>query len=128
MKTKTLFFRDEGFHLLGMIEIGVMKVKLGCMRLPEKDDRSIREISGCTSCGYCYPCPTGVNIPKCLSLYDQGIMFDNRIRYKNEYETMEKFERAHNCMACGRCEKRCPQKIEIIKMLRQVDQYFKDQS
>jgi len=82
--------------------------------------------SGCTNCGYCSPCPTGVNIPKCFSLYDQGVMFDNRNRYKNQYEVMEKFKRAHNCMACGRCEKRCPQKIEIIKMLKQVDQYFKD--
>ncbi|MBI9012840.1 MAG: aldo/keto reductase [Clostridiales bacterium] len=85
-----------------------------------------RVVSGCTGCGYCYPCPTGINIPKCLRLYDQGTMFDNRIKYKNEYEMMEKFKRAHNCMACGRCEKRCPQKIEIIEMLKQVNQYFKD--
>lgn len=104
-------------------------------KMTEKDKETIlkvrtayqsRVVSGCTGCGYCYPCPTGVNIPKCLSLYDQGAMFDNRIRYKRDYEMMEKFKRAHNCMACGRCEKRCPQKIDVIKMLKQVDQYFKD--
>ena len=32
----------------------------------------------CTSCGYCMPCPVGVDIPECFSIYNYKYMFQKR--------------------------------------------------
>lgn len=73
----------------------------------------------CTSCEYCMPCPKGVNIPQVFQKYNDGTMFHNFDQSKRSYlfQTKNKQD-ASLCAACGTCEKKCPQSIEIIKQLK----------
>jgi predicted aldo/keto reductase-like oxidoreductase len=76
----------------------------------------------CTRCRYCMPCPKGVDIPAAFSLYNgihafggnQGLL--NRIIYHN----LPDADKADNCVACGACEKKCPQHIAISEWLPKV--------
>jgi predicted aldo/keto reductase-like oxidoreductase len=73
----------------------------------------------CTGCEYCMPCPKGVNISRIFSSYNDGIMFTNFAPAKRGYMfiTAQKGDATH-CVACGACEKKCPQRIGIIEQLK----------
>jgi predicted aldo/keto reductase-like oxidoreductase len=76
----------------------------------------------CTSCAYCMPCLSGVNIPMNFSLYNDMSMFkDPEINIMLYNYMLPPEQRASNCIECGRCEELCPQKIKIIEDLKNVD-------
>ncbi|MGD9569179.1 MAG: aldo/keto reductase [Sedimentibacter sp.] len=78
----------------------------------------------CTACGYCMPCPHGVDIPGCFSNYNDKYLLNDKM-YKWKYiQTLGGFSAkpafASQCKECGKCEIHCPQKIEIRKQLKTV--------
>jgi predicted aldo/keto reductase-like oxidoreductase len=75
----------------------------------------------CTSCNYCMPCPSGVNIPQNLSLYNTAVMFNQFERQRSEYRNMKAEERASACTQCLQCEEKCPQKIKISEWMSCID-------
>src|SRR5665647_1135343 len=78
----------------------------------------------CTGCGYCMPCPYGVDIPACFSYYnDKYLMEDKSVRFKylqNMGALAIKPSNASQCKSCGICEIHCPQKIAIRDRLKVV--------
>jgi predicted aldo/keto reductase-like oxidoreductase len=75
----------------------------------------------CTKCGYCMPCSNGVNIPRNFELYNQATIYGNESLAKSLYSWhMPEEERAGACMACGECEAKCPQQIEISDWMGRV--------
>jgi predicted aldo/keto reductase-like oxidoreductase len=81
---------------------------------------------GCTGCGYCMPCPAGVDISGCFALYNARYLFPHDRSAKFQY-----FGRhggllaggvsyAGLCRSCGKCEKACPQHLLIRDRLRDV--------
>ena len=74
----------------------------------------------CTDCRYCKDCPSGVNIPLVLTMYNHQHVNKIKINFINQYRTMKKSEQAHNCTNCGQCVKLCPQGIDIPKYLKEV--------
>jgi predicted aldo/keto reductase-like oxidoreductase len=78
----------------------------------------------CTACGYCMPCPVGVNIPGCFACYnDKYLMNDKsaRFRYIQTMGAMSvKPSNASQCKECGKCESHCPQNIAIREQLKVV--------
>ena len=32
----------------------------------------------CSTCGYCMPCPQGVNIPECMKIYNEKFLFNHK--------------------------------------------------
>ncbi|MCT4620762.1 MAG: aldo/keto reductase [Marinisporobacter sp.] len=84
----------------------------------------------CTACAYCMPCPAGVNIPECFEKYNDKYMFGTmnaRLMYEVQIGgIMGKAHRASQCIGCGKCEKHCPQHIEIRKELKKVSKEFDD--
>jgi hypothetical protein len=84
---------------------------------------------GCTDCGYCQPCPEGVEIPKILSLINeyykmQGNQEAQQKIVKQYHETVPTEKRVKNCAVCGECEEKCPQQIPIPKLLEEVNFIF----
>jgi predicted aldo/keto reductase-like oxidoreductase len=80
---------------------------------------------GCTGCRYCLPCPAGVDIPGCFSLYNARFLFPHDNSAKFQYfgrhgGLMGGVSYAGLCRACGRCEKACPQHLRIRDLLRDV--------
>lgn len=80
----------------------------------------------CTACAYCMPCPAGVNIPGCFSVYNEHSVFGGtRERYNFLYNfRIGANAKASRCVECGKCETHCPQGIEIRKNLKQVKELF----
>lgn len=78
----------------------------------------------CTSCNYCMPCPHHVNIPACFSAYNTSFTMGKKAGMKNYLMSAGGMSRQKNfaslCKKCGKCELRCPQRIEIIKSLELV--------
>ncbi len=78
----------------------------------------------CTACGYCMPCPFGVDIPGCFSCYnDKYLMNDKsaRFRYMQNMGVMSvRPANASQCTQCGACESHCPQRIAIRAELKNV--------
>ena len=75
----------------------------------------------CTKCGYCMPCPHGLDIPGNFELYNDGYIHDDmRTSQKTYKRFMSKEQRASGCRRCGKCEKKCPQKLPIMALMPQV--------
>ena len=75
----------------------------------------------CTGCGYCMPCPNGVNIPMIFSAYNDSYMFnDDEIATMIYNGFIGEAQNAVNCAECGECEEKCPQQIEIIENLKEA--------
>ena len=81
---------------------------------------------GCTSCGYCMPCPVGINIPGNFKDLNSYHMFRKpsakffHIIFNAIMTRDGKPHLAASCIECGECEKKCPQDIEIRKELKRV--------
>ncbi len=75
----------------------------------------------CTKCNYCQPCPKGVAIPDILELYNLASAYHNVEASRASYEWVPEKAQAHNCVVCGECEKKCPQKIAISEWLKKAN-------
>ena len=76
------------------------------------------ELSGsfCRACGYCMPCPAGIEINSCAR-----IMLWMR-RAPGDFYTPEwraKMEQVPGCLDCGQCKAKCPYGLDTPALLRQ---------
>jgi predicted aldo/keto reductase-like oxidoreductase len=84
----------------------------------------------CTGCGYCMPCPYGVNIPANFRIYNQYYMFGEKTRTRRMYfENLSglmsgKPSDASLCQSCGSCMTHCPQHIAVPAELKLVRSIF----
>ncbi len=88
-----------------------------------------REITAipCTNCKYCMPCAQHVDIPGNFANYNEGVMYDKPESSRGQYSwwkyahevpgIYEHDIRAAQCVQCGVCEAKCPQKIPISKWM-----------
>ncbi|MBP3569738.1 MAG: aldo/keto reductase [Lachnospiraceae bacterium] len=78
---------------------------------------------GCTGCGYCMPCPKGVDIPGTFSAYNRRY-YDSKHSGFFDYMMCTALRKnstaASNCIGCGKCENHCPQNIEIRARLKEA--------
>lgn len=102
--------------------------------LTEKEEEALRRVVKiirsrseiqCTNCRYCVTeCPSQIPIPDYFGLFNNYRRLENRAYMYNQkvyYANLaEKNGKASSCIACGRCEKNCPQHIEIREMLKKV--------
>ncbi len=76
---------------------------------------------GCTGCGYCMPCPMNVDIPGAFAAYNVSAV-DGKKEAWYEHLRSSIFRKdatsISNCIGCGKCEKHCPQGIQIREELQ----------
>lgn len=86
-----------------------------------------RVANGCTGCGYCMPCPAGVNIPQNFKIWNQYHMYMNLGGLNwMWYNEIGQEEKAEKCIKCGKCEQLCPQRIAIREDLSEMDREIKE--
>jgi uncharacterized protein len=77
----------------------------------------------CTLCWECLPCPENINIPETLRLRNMAKAFDmvafGQFRYKMFEHAGHWFPgvKGNKCTKCGDCLPRCPEKLDIPKLL-----------
>ncbi len=117
----------------GMATIEEVKENANAVSLGELSKEELAECENivkelgnnfCRRCGYCAPCPMGINIPS-------NFLFVNYLRHygladwaKDRYYSMSK--RAKDCIECGLCETRCPYELSIRDMLKDVVRDMED--
>lgn len=97
---------------------------------PEEEAEELRRIInekmkvGCTDCGYCLPCPRGVDIPGIFRCYNE-LYTESRFAGWKEYVQVIGFRRepgfASQCVGCGKCRQHCPQGIDIPVLLKKAE-------
>jgi predicted aldo/keto reductase-like oxidoreductase len=70
----------------------------------------------CRSCGYCMPCPQGIEIRNCARMD----MLLRRSPWRPYFtpEWQEKMNRIKTCVECGRCKARCPYHLDTPNVLK----------
>jgi len=85
--------------------------------LSEKIHADRLELSGlfCRGCGYCMPCPEGIEISWAarMSLLLRRAPSGNFMTF----EWRDKMRRIQNCAQCGSCRKKCPYDLDAPKLL-----------
>lgn len=89
----------------------------------------------CTDCKYCMPCPYGVNIPANFAFYNacvndstlppvdanaRGFKKKNAKFQKAYRKSIQESELASQCVECGECLKKCPQRIPIPRRMAKL--------
>lgn len=127
--------------LSGMSDIAQMENNLSFMEnfipLSEKDYEVISKAQDvlktipsiqCTACTYCMKgCPKSIAILGILKSMNMINVYKNETAAKNSYIWNTKLSRlngASSCIACGECEKVCPQHIKIIDELKKAAEVF----
>lgn len=79
----------------------------------------------CTGCGYCQPCPAGINIPYIFDQFTHYNVYGLPENAKNgfhNYVENQHGKTSADCVNCGKCERKCPQKLQIRKELKRVEE------
>lgn len=77
-----------------------------------------QELAGsfCRSCGYCMPCPMGIEIRNCARM-DMLLRRSPWQQYMTD-EWREKMERIEDCIGCRQCSSRCPYELDTPELLK----------
>ena len=89
-----------------------------------RDAINARVKVGCTGCGYCMPCPRGVDIPALFRCYNEMYTEGKNEGRREYWQTVSlRKERAfaRQCVGCGKCESHCPQGIKIRELIKVAD-------
>ena len=106
---------DAHAHAMDERELAVFE------RVKTAINRSVKV--GCTGCGYCMPCPQGVDIPTCFQAYNRSYTdswFGGMAAYFMCTTLRQDKTVASKCIGCGKCEKHCPQQVHIREELKNV--------
>lgn len=121
----------SGMNSMEMVEQNLKTASeayVGCMTASDRKlvEQVKEEIAknvkvGCTGCGYCMPCPKGVDIPGTFRCYN-AMYSEGKKSGRRDYLQCTAFRKdtssASQCIGCGKCESHCPQHIEIRKELK----------
>ncbi|MDR2302538.1 MAG: aldo/keto reductase [Deltaproteobacteria bacterium] len=91
----------------------------------------------CTGCGYCMPCPYGVDIPAVFSHYNdcqdnelipKGVRDPDYERARKAYlvgydRSVPELRQAERCAGCDKCLPKCPQMIPVSSEIARLGQY-----
>lgn len=101
--------------------IGMLTPENISMLSKAKEIYDTMALVSCTKCGYCMPCPFGLDIPATFEAYNQTAtkgLEDARKLY------IALTNQADSCTKCRRCEKACPQSIMISEVMTTIDNIF----
>lgn len=106
---------------------GVMSARDKELMNQVKDIYNSKVRVGCTGCGYCMPCPAGVNIPEIFKVYNDEAIHPWPLFGKTFYSLVASHSGrdASNCVECRKCESHCPQKISIPEVLMKAHALMK---
>ena len=76
-----------------------------------------KELSGdfCRGCGYCMPCPVGIEINNCARM--SLLLRRSPSALQLTPEVQAKMKKIENCLHCNQCKKKCPYGLDTPALL-----------
>ncbi|GHU86551.1 aldo/keto reductase [Deferribacterales bacterium] len=108
---------------------GLVKAITGSI-IPEEEmkkriEKDRAELSGefCRACGYCLPCPAGIEIFSCARM---SLMLRRSVpALWLTPEWQEKMSKINNCIGCGHCKAHCPYGLDTPNLLKKNYEGYK---
>ena len=93
--------------------------------MKEEIEKEKKELAGdfCRGCGYCMPCPAGIEINNCARM-SLLLRRAPKERYL-EAEWQEKMKKIEECLHCGKCKGKCPYGLDTPKLLKKNYEDYK---
>lgn len=117
----------DNIQTASTVEIGEMGSEEEAMLQNVVKSISAKMKVGCTGCGYCMSCPKNINIVRIFEAYNRRFA-EKKFNAFTDYimctAMSENSAPASACVGCGKCEKHCPQSIEIRKHLKDIEKEF----
>ncbi len=84
-----------------------------------------RELSGefCRGCGYCMPCPAGIEINNCARM--SLLLRRSPSALQLTEEVQEKMRKIEGCLHCNQCRQRCPYGLDTPALLQKNYEDYK---
>ena len=82
-----------------------------------EDDRSALSGSFCRGCGYCMPCPVGIEINNCARMSLMLRRAPSAAWLTPEYQT--KMAQIEDCIHCNKCKAHCPYGLDTPSLLQE---------
>ena len=127
--------------LSGMSSLAQMQDNISFMKdfkpLDETEMEAVKKVQAifrgmnlipCTACRYCTAgCPKKISIPDLFAIMNTKQLYHdwNADYYYNAVHTSPG-RKASDCIKCGKCEKACPQHLQIRKLLEEVAKEFEN--
>lgn len=76
-----------------------------------------KELSGefCRGCGYCMPCPAGIEINNCARM--SLLLRRSPSELQLTEEVQAKMKKIEDCLNCGQCKSKCPYELDTPALL-----------
>ena len=80
-------------------------------------EKDRKELAGdfCRGCGYCMPCPAGIEINNCARM--SLLLRRSPSELQLTKEVQDKMEKIENCLHCGQCKSKCPYGLDTPALL-----------
>ena len=89
-------------------------------------EQDLAELQGefCRGCGYCMPCPAGIEINNCARM---SLMIRRAPSAAQLTEEMQaKMKKIEDCIHCGQCKKKCPFGLDTPTLLEKNYKDYKE--
>jgi aryl-alcohol dehydrogenase-like predicted oxidoreductase len=88
-------------------------------KMREAIEKDREELAGsfCRGCGYCMPCPAGIDIP--VQARISYMMKRSPYKAFLEDSFRDKMDLVKGCLNCGRCREKCPYKLDTPRILKE---------
>lgn len=89
-------------------------------------EKDRKELLGefCRGCGYCMPCPVGIEINNSARMSLMLRRAPSEAWLTEEWQ--EKMKRIENCLHCGKCKSKCPYGLDTPTLLEKNYQDYKE--
>lgn len=79
-------------------------------------DRRSLSSNFCRGCGYCMPCPMGIQINNCARMSLMLRRAPSNAWLSQEWQ--DNMKQIENCINCGQCKSKCPYELDTPKLLK----------
>lgn len=88
-------------------------------------EKERKELTGefCRGCGYCMPCPQGIEINNCARM--SLLLRRSPVEGHLSREGQEKMKKIEDCTNCGKCKAKCPYGLDTPSLLKRNYEDYK---
>jgi hypothetical protein len=112
---------EENLRIADASQIGSFRPIEHALIAAVRERYGARTVIPCTRCGYCMPCPNGLDIPANFEFFNYAHAFNDLVTARFRFKVfLTDAQRSSSCLDCGSCEPLCPQKIDIPQWMGKV--------